>query len=455
MASAQQGQCRHCDNSKDACASMMVITPSWWGQQHQLDNGNDAIMTRATTLLQQWKDARTAKRPAHEQWWHHCNKGDSKDTCALMTATTPLLRGQQCQLNDYTSLTTAEMPLWQGRPFPSWWWQRCLHINGNNTIVTRATMPSQLWQGCLLIDDDNNAIAMRVTNASLRTAIPPSWQGQQCCCGSRAAISLLWRQRLKLDNSKDICALTAATTPLSWGQQLQSQQRWRCLRIDGNVAITTRAMTPTWQWATRATTLAWQQQRCLHINNSNNTIVTRATIVITTTAKMPAHWRQGCHHNKGSNASLTTSDEGNNASLMTAGRPAHQQWQWLHHNNNKDACASTMATMPLLQEQQCQLDARWTTCVYFFLGRISFLSKTALSQPSQQGKEGEGNCTDSSMTPNNCVCHWTGWVEEASPPEGGSATLAILIWPQTLAFFLRCFHILCCVPQKIFFLVKN
>jgi hypothetical protein len=37
--------------------------------------------------------------------------GNSKDTCALMTATTPLLQGQQHQLNEYTSLTIAEMPL--------------------------------------------------------------------------------------------------------------------------------------------------------------------------------------------------------------------------------------------------------------------------------------------------------------------------------------------------------
>jgi hypothetical protein len=51
-----------------------------------------------------------------------------------MTATTPLLRGQQHQLDDYTSLTAAEMPSRQGQQSPSQRRQRCLHINGNNAI---------------------------------------------------------------------------------------------------------------------------------------------------------------------------------------------------------------------------------------------------------------------------------------------------------------------------------
>jgi hypothetical protein len=36
---------------------------------------------------------------------------NSKDACTLMTAMTPLLQGQQRQLDDYASLTAAEMPL--------------------------------------------------------------------------------------------------------------------------------------------------------------------------------------------------------------------------------------------------------------------------------------------------------------------------------------------------------
>jgi hypothetical protein len=38
----------------------------------------------------------------------------------------------------------------------------------------------------------------------------------------------------------------------------------------------------------------------------------RATITIATTVKMPAHQRQQCHHGKGEDASLTTSDESKN-----------------------------------------------------------------------------------------------------------------------------------------------
>jgi hypothetical protein len=60
------------------------------------------------------------------------------------------------------------------------------------------------------------------------------------------------------------------------------------------------------------------------------------------------------------------------------------------------------------------------------------------------------------MTPNNHVCHWTGWVEVASPPEGERATLAILVWPQTLACFSRMFlYFVLCPTKKIIFLVGN
>jgi hypothetical protein len=77
-----------------------------------------------------------------------------------MRATTPFLRGQQHQLDDYASLTAAETPLQQGQQSPLQRWQRCLHINGNNTIksnnhhrnngedacASTATMPSQVGQ---------------------------------------------------------------------------------------------------------------------------------------------------------------------------------------------------------------------------------------------------------------------------------------------------------------------
>jgi hypothetical protein len=74
-------------------------------------------------------------------------------------------------------------------------------------------------------------------------------------------------------------------------------------------------------------TPAQQWWRGLRINDSNDDIVTRATIAIATTAKTPAYQRQQHHHNKGMDASFTTSNEGDNTGLMTAEMPAHQQWQ--------------------------------------------------------------------------------------------------------------------------------
>jgi hypothetical protein len=107
----------------------MMATPLQWGQQPQLDN--------------------------------------SKDTCELMTAMTPFLWGQQHQLDDYASLTAAETPLQQGEQLPSQQRQRCLHINGDNTIesdnhhcnngedayASTATMPSQQGQQCQLYNE--------------------------------------------------------------------------------------------------------------------------------------------------------------------------------------------------------------------------------------------------------------------------------------------------------------
>jgi hypothetical protein len=74
-------------------------------------------------------------------------------------------------------------------------------------------------------------------------------------------------------------------------------------------------------------TLAQQRQRCLRIYDGNNTIMTRATIAIATMAKTPAHQWQQCHHDKGNNASFTTRNEDNNASLTMVEMPAHQRRQ--------------------------------------------------------------------------------------------------------------------------------
>jgi hypothetical protein len=98
------------------------------GQQHYCNEGKDAL---------------TAKMPVHQHWLDHCNEGDNASLMtALIMATTPLLQGQQLQLDDYASSTMAEMPSRQGQQSPSRQPQRHLHINGNNTIMRRATMPS-------------------------------------------------------------------------------------------------------------------------------------------------------------------------------------------------------------------------------------------------------------------------------------------------------------------------
>jgi hypothetical protein len=144
MAPVQQRQQCHCDNGNNPC----TWAASWQGWQHQLDNGNNAIATRATMSLQQWqrfldwKDACASTTATPSQWGQQRQLDNSKGTCTLMMATTSLLQGQQRQLNDYASLTMAETPSQWGQQLSSQWQQRRLRINCNNAITTRATTPS-------------------------------------------------------------------------------------------------------------------------------------------------------------------------------------------------------------------------------------------------------------------------------------------------------------------------
>ncbi len=159
---------------------MIAMTPSWWGQRHQLEDGNNTIAARATTILQQWqrcldcKDACTSTIATPLQWVQQPQLDNSKDACVSMTATNPLLQGQQPQLDDYARLTTVEMPLQRGQQLSLQWQWRCLCINSNNTIATRATTPSWWWQGYLCINDDEDVIVTRVTM--------PAWGQQQWHC---------------------------------------------------------------------------------------------------------------------------------------------------------------------------------------------------------------------------------------------------------------------------------
>ncbi len=242
-------------------------------------------------------------------------------------------------------------------------WQQRNCNKGNNTIAMTAKAPLHKWWWQCHCNKGNNA--------SLRMATKPSRGWQQCRHRSSAMTPLLQGQQCHLDNGKYACALTLEITPLLWGQHFQSQQQQRRLCINGHNAIATRAMTPARQQVTRATMLAWQQRRCLCINDGNNAIVTRAIIAIATAAKMPAHcrrqrqldnewqgqwhwwwqqchsdkgnniiwrmaamqetpahWQQQHHHNKGNNTSSITSGKGDNASLTIAEMPVQWWRQW-------------------------------------------------------------------------------------------------------------------------------
>jgi hypothetical protein len=266
--------------------------------------------------LQQWqrclecKVACASTTATTLQWGQQPQLDDSKDACASMMATTPLLQWQQCQLIDYASLTTAETPLQQGQQSPLQWQQRHLLINGNNAIATRATMPLWWRQGYLHINDDKDTIATRVVMQA-------------------------------------------------WGRQWRHCKEWNNTVLDlGWYAIGTRAMMPT-----------WQQQGPLHFNKGNNAIVMRATITMAVTAKMPVHQQQLCHHNKGNYASSMTSKEGSNASLTTAEMHAHQQRQQRHHdesnhchcNNliNSNDAIMMRATMPALWQAMRATRLAW------------------------------------------------------------------------------------------------
>ncbi len=165
------------------------------------------------------------------------------------------------------------------------------------------TTLARLWQRHHR-DKGNNRHCNDGKDACASTATTPSRQGQQS----------------HRDDGKDACASIMTTMPLQQGQQHQLE--------DHNDAIATRATTPLQikgddAVVTKAMTPPQQRQGRLHIDNGDNTIVIKATIAIATTTKMPAHWWQQCHHNKGNDASSMASNEGNKACSTMAETPAH------------------------------------------------------------------------------------------------------------------------------------
>jgi hypothetical protein len=104
-----------------------------------------------------------------------------------MTATTPLLREQQHQLDNYASLTALETPLQQGQQLPLQRWQRCLHINStmpSRASITIATiMKTPAHQQQLCHHHEGNNASFTVSNESnddkSTTAKTPAHQRQQ------------------------------------------------------------------------------------------------------------------------------------------------------------------------------------------------------------------------------------------------------------------------------------
>jgi hypothetical protein len=347
----QLGQQHRCSNGDN--------THETWGQRGQCKKDNNASAMRASMPVQCWQwlqcnegnntIVKMAKTTAHQRWqWRHCDKGNGT---SLKVARTQSQQGQQWYCNNGEDAWTAKMPVHQQRwhhcdegnnPISMtakmalhWWWQRPhfhkgndaslmttlawlwqrYHCNkGNNchcnkskdACASMATMPSQRGQQCHR-DDGKDACALMMTKTPLQQgqwhqledsnrAIAKRetmalWIKGDITIVTRVTMPAWWQQgRLRIDNSNKM--------PLSWGQQLQLQWRQRCLRINGNCTIIKWATTPAQQQAMRATTLAWQWQRRLHIDDGNNNIGTRATITIATMAKTPFHQWQQCHQNK-------------------------------------------------------------------------------------------------------------------------------------------------------------
>ncbi len=155
------------------------------------------------------------------------------------------------------------------------------------------------------------------------------------------------------------------------------------------------------------------------------------------------------------------SNKDDDTSSMRVETPAHQWWwwQWHHHNNGKDACTSMMATTPLLQGQQCQLNAQWTTCVYFFSssGWLFEQNRFVPTFPTRKGRSGQRQLywfqcdAKQSCTP----LDWLGGGGHTSR-RGKNHIGNFGLATNLSLFFLGRFCILCCVPQKKhLFLVGN
>jgi hypothetical protein len=147
--------CHHND-SKDACALMMMSILLQWGQWCQLKDNNNAITTRGTTPLWIKGDKGIITRAMMSSWWRQGRLCINNGNNAIITRTTIAI------------MTMAKMPAHQ--------WQQ-YHLNMDNG----ANSMTQQWQRRLGINNGNVTIVMRSTITIATAAKMPAhwwWQRQ-------------------------------------------------------------------------------------------------------------------------------------------------------------------------------------------------------------------------------------------------------------------------------------
>jgi hypothetical protein len=158
-----------CQQAMRAMTSMMTTTPLQWGWQHQLENSDDTITTRATKPSQiKSNDSIVIRSTMSAQWQQGLLCIDNGSEAIVVRITIAMV-------------TMAKTP-------GHWRW-RLHHNKGNNASLTRrdkgdnasstmAEMPAhqQLWQcNC---DKNNSCHCNNGKEACALTATTSSWPGQ-------------------------------------------------------------------------------------------------------------------------------------------------------------------------------------------------------------------------------------------------------------------------------------
>jgi hypothetical protein len=149
-----------CRQVTRAMASMMTTTSLQQGQQSQLEDGNTAITTMATTPS--WikgNNAIVTRKTTLSQRQQGCLRINNGNDTIIMRATIAMA-------------TVAKTPAHQ--------WQQCHHNEGNNASSMTSDRgdkaSSTMAETHLRIDNGNNAIMTRATIAIVSVAEPPAHQ---------------------------------------------------------------------------------------------------------------------------------------------------------------------------------------------------------------------------------------------------------------------------------------